>query len=138
MFHRLVSHVCDSYTRKMLVCPHRRSFHPSPRLHADCSDPEASVQQLLRLILLRTISVVMADSGDPPLIACDESPESAMSVRSAELSACSKSFLSVCLNPLVAMPILQLRKFPVQAAAHAGAHHDTYSNFTGGPSAEKK
>ena len=36
------------------------------------------------------------------------------------------------------MPILQLRKFPVQAAAHAGAHHDTYSNFTGGPSAEKK
>jgi hypothetical protein len=61
-----------------------------------------------------------------------------LSVRSAELSACLKSFLSVCLNPLVAMPLLQLREFPVQAAARAGAHHDTCSNFTGGPSAEKK
>ena len=80
----------------------------------------------------------MADSGDPPLIACGESPESAMSVRSAELSACLKSFLSVCLKPLFVLPLLQLRKFPTRTAADAVAHHDTHCSFTGGPSTEKK
>ena len=80
----------------------------------------------------------MADLGDPPLIACGDSPESAMGVRSAELSACLKSFLSVCVNLLVVMPLLQLRKFPTHAAADAVAHHDTHFNSTGGPPAEKK
>jgi hypothetical protein len=80
----------------------------------------------------------MADSGDPPPMACGESPESAMGVRSAELSACLKSFLSVCLKPLIVLPWPQLRKLPVHPAVYVVAHHDTHCEFTGGPSAEKR
>ena len=91
-----------------------------------------------RLQQPRTISVVMADSGDPPPMACGESPESAMGVRSAELSACLKSFLSVCLKPLVDLPWPQLRKLPAHPAVHAVSHHDAHCKSTGGPSAEKR
>ena len=90
------------------------------------------------MISKRTIFVVTADAGDSPPIACGGSPESAMGVRSAELSASLKSFLSVCLKPLVVLPWVQLRKFPTHTAAYAVAHHDTQRKFTCGLSAEKK
>lgn len=77
------------------------------------------------ITLRRTISVVMANSGDPPQLACGESSESAMGVRSVELSASLKVFLSVCLKPLVTLPLLRLKNFSALHAADAGAHHDT-------------
>ena len=80
----------------------------------------------------------MADSGDHSQLVTGESPESVMSVRSAELSASLKLFyLSVGLNTLAALPLRQLENL-THCAYNAGARHDTHCNFTGGPSAEKK
>jgi hypothetical protein len=80
----------------------------------------------------------MADSGDHSQLATGESPESVMSVRSAELSASLKLFyLSVGLNTLAALPLRQLKNL-THCAYNAGARHDTHCSFTGGPSAEKK
>ena len=61
-----------------------------------------------------------------------------MGVRSAELSASLKVFLSVCLKPLVALPLLQLKPLSTRHAADLGTHHDTRCSFVGGPSAERK
>ena len=80
----------------------------------------------------------MADSADPPQIVSGGSAESAIVVRSAELSASLKAFLSVSLKPLVALPFLSLKNFLTRRAADAVAHHTTYYKFAGGPSAEKK
>ena len=81
----------------------------------------------------------MADSEDHSQIASGEPSESAMSVRSAELSVCLKCvYLFVCLNPLAALPLLQFENLTNCHTADAGAHHDTHHSLVGGPSAEKK
>ena len=80
----------------------------------------------------------MEDSADPSQIVAGGSAESAIVVRSAELSASLKAFLSVSLKPLVALPFLSLKNFLTRRAADAVAHHTTYYKFAGGPSAEKK
>ena len=72
------------------------------------------------MISKRTIFVVTADAGDSPPIACGGSPESAMGVRSVELSASLKSFLSVCLKPLVVLPWVQLRIFCLVTGPRSG------------------
>ena len=106
-------------------------------MHSSTQQPDENLPSSSpNLYNLRTISVVMADSGDHSQIASGESSESAMSVRSAELSACLKCvYLSVCINPLAALPLLQFENLTNCHTADAGAHHDTHHSLVGGPSA---